>query len=63
MFAIFTAIAGFLGSLILTIVLTSELMPRSFVGRQIPKNHLVLIGFCIFAIAWIGAYIGYRLGS
>jgi hypothetical protein len=63
MFALFTAIIGFLGTLVLTIVLMSELMPRSFVDRQRAKNRLALVGFCIFAIAWIGAYIGYRLGS
>jgi hypothetical protein len=63
-FAIFTAIIGFLGTLVLTIVLMSELMPASFIEWQRgSKNRPVLVGFCIFVVAWIGAYIGYRLGS
>jgi hypothetical protein len=63
MFAIFTAIVGFLGTLVLTIVLMNELMPSSFVELQREKNRLILVGLCIFVIAWIGAYIGCRFGS
>jgi hypothetical protein len=64
MLALITAIIGFLGTLVLTVVLMSEFMPRSFAEWQRgSRNRLVLVGFCIFAIAWIGAYIGYRLGN
>jgi hypothetical protein len=63
-FAVFTAIVGFLATLVLTIVLMNELMPRAFAEWQSgSKNRLVLLGFCIFVIAWIGAYFGYLLGS
>jgi Mn2+/Fe2+ NRAMP family transporter len=63
-FAVFTAIIGFLATLVLTIVLMNELMPRAFAEWQRgSKNRLVLLGFCIFIIAWIGAYFGYLLGS
>jgi hypothetical protein len=63
-FAIFTAIIGFLGTLVLTLVLMTEFLPCSFAEWQRgSKNRLVLVGFCIFVIAWIGGYIGYRLGS
>jgi hypothetical protein len=62
-FAIFTAIIGFLATLILTIVLMNELMPRVFAEWQRgSKSRLVMVGFCIFVVAWIGAYFGYRLG-
>jgi hypothetical protein len=60
-FAIFTAIIGFLGTLVLTLILMTECLPRSF--QRDSKSRLVLVGFCIFFIAWIGGYIGYRLGS
>jgi hypothetical protein len=60
-FAIFAAIIGFLGTLVLTLVLLTEFLPRSF--QRDSKSRLVLVGFCIFVIAWIGGYIGYRLGS
>ena len=64
MLALITALVGFLGTLVLTIVLMSEFMPRFFAEWQRgSRNRLVLVGFCMFAIAWIGAYIGYRLGS
>ena len=64
MFAIFTAIIGFLGTLLLTLVLMTEFLPRSLTEWQRgSKNRLVLVGVCIFVIAWIGGYIGYRLGS
>ena len=64
MFAIFTAIIGFLATLVLTIVLMNELMPRAFAEWQRgSKNRLALVGFCIFVMAWIGAYVGYRLGN
>jgi hypothetical protein len=63
-FATLTAIMGFLATLVLTIVLMNELMPRAFTEWQRgSKNRLVLVGFCIFIIAWIGAYLGYRLGN
>jgi hypothetical protein len=63
-FAIFSAIIGFLGTLVLTLILMTECLPRSFAEWQRDsKSRLVLVGFCIFFIAWIGGYIGYRLGS
>jgi hypothetical protein len=63
-FAVFTAIIGFLATLVLTIVLMNELMPRAFAEWQRGSNsRLVLLGFCIFVIAWIGACFGYLLGS
>ena len=64
MFAIFTALIGFLATLVLTIVLMNELMPRVLADWQrASKNRLVVVGFCIFFIAWIGAYVAYRLGN
>ncbi len=64
MFAIFTALIGFLTTLVLTLVLLNELMPRGLADWQQGSRHrLVIVGFCIFFLAWIGAYIGYRLGS
>ena len=64
MFAIFTAIIGYLATLVLAIVLMTEFLPRSFAEWQrASKNRLVFIGFCIFVLGWIGAYIGYRLGT
>jgi hypothetical protein len=63
-FAIFAAIIGFLGTLVLTLVLLTEFLPRSLAEWQRgSKNRLALVGFCIFVIAWIGGYIAYRLGS
>ena len=64
LFAIFTGIIGFLATMVLTLVLMNELMPRAFAEWQRgSRNRLVLVGFFIFVIAWIGAYIGYRLGT
>lgn len=64
MFALLTAVIGFLATLVLVIVLMNELMPRAFAEWQRgSRNCLVLVGFLIFVIAWIGAYIGYRLGT
>jgi hypothetical protein len=64
MFALLTAVIGFLATLVLVIVLMNELMPRAFAEWQRgSRNRLVLVGFLIFVIAWIGAYIGYRLGT
>jgi Mn2+/Fe2+ NRAMP family transporter len=63
-FAVFTAIVGFLATLVLTIVLMNELISRTFAEWQRgSKNRLGLVGFCIFVVAWIGAYFGYLLGS
>jgi hypothetical protein len=63
-FAVFTAIVGFLATLVLTIVLATEFLPRSLGEWQRgSKSRLALVGFFIFVLAWIGAYIGYRLGS
>jgi hypothetical protein len=59
-FAIFTALIGFLA----TLVLMNELMPRVLADWQrASKNRLVVVGFCIFFIAWIGAYLAYRPGE
>jgi hypothetical protein len=63
-FAIFTALIGFLATLVLTVVLLNELMPRALADWQrASRNRLIIVGFCIFFLAWIGAYVGYRLGS
>lgn len=64
MFAIFTALIGFLTTVVLTVVVMNELMPRALADWQrASRNRLVVVGFCIFVMAWIGAYVGYRLGS
>jgi hypothetical protein len=63
-FAIFTALIGFLTTLVLTVVLLNELMPRGLTDWQrASRNRLVILGFCIFFLAWIGAYVGYLFGS
>ena len=44
----------------LTVVLMNELMPRALADWQpASRNRLVVVGFCIFVMAWIGAYVGY----
>jgi hypothetical protein len=66
MLAFAATIFGFVGALVLTtIVLMSELMPRSFVveWQRGSDNHPLLADSGILIIALIGAYIGYRLGS
>ncbi len=64
MFAILTALIGFLATLVLSLVLLNELMPRALADcKHASRNWLVNVGFCIFFLAWIGAYVGYRLGS
>jgi hypothetical protein len=61
---ILTAIIGFLVKLVLTIVLLTEFLPGSFAEWQRgSKSRLGLVGFFIFVLAWVGAYIGYRLGN
>jgi hypothetical protein len=63
-FAIFTGLIGFITTLVATVVFLNELMPRVLADWQrASKNQLVVVGFCIFFMAWIGAYIGYRLGT
>ena len=64
MFALFTALVGFLGTLVLAVVLLSELMPRSLAEWQrATEDRPLLVGWIIFAIAVVGGYIGYHLGS
>jgi hypothetical protein len=63
MFALFTAVIGFIGTLVLAIVLTSELTPYSFIEHQRASDRPAPIGWILFIVALTGGYVGYRLGS
>jgi hypothetical protein len=63
MLALFAALVGFIGTLVLAIVLLSGLMPHSLVEQQRISDRPAPIGWIIFLVALIGGYIGYRVGS
>jgi hypothetical protein len=63
MLACFLALVGFLGTIVLAIVVTSELLPYSVVERHRGSDRPAPIGWIMFVVSLIGAYIGYRLGS
>jgi hypothetical protein len=56
MLSLFTALIGFIGTLVLAIVCLSAVMPRKS-DRPAP------IGWVLFIVALIGGYIGYRFGA
>jgi len=63
MLALFTTLVGFIGTLVLAIVLLSALMPHFLIEQQRISDRPAPIGWIIFIIALIGGYIGYRIGS
>jgi hypothetical protein len=56
MLSLFTALIGFIGTLVLAIVCLSAVIPRKS-DRPAP------IGWVLFIVALIGGYIGYRFGA
>ena len=60
---LFATMIGFMGTLVLVIVLISELMPFSVIEQQRSTDRSTPIGWVIFTIALMGGYARYRLGS
>jgi hypothetical protein len=63
MLAFAATIVGFIGTLVLTLVVLGELMPHTFAEWQRgAENRPLLAGSGMLIIALIGGYVGYRLG-